>query len=164
MRRIKLLLAAPMLILMLSSAPNNVITAQAVKVDIKDNYDTGALGQEQDTEAERQMEAAEEAEANASDSASSGNAASTASSTANNAATTAASTTATSASTTPTSTQTASSTASTTPTAATTASTTTTDMPRTGDDNRIMITFTVMLASFSIFLTALMGERYSKKK
>ncbi len=143
----KLLLALPVCFMLLTM-PAASLKANAVTVDIKDNYDAGLLEQEQDPPSSD----------NSSDSSSSASsAASTASSTASNAASSASTTSNTAASTASSSASTAS-----TSDAATTASTTTNDLPKTGDDDRLLITFTVMLTSFAIFITTFFAGKFGK--
>ena len=120
---------------MLLLTPATGVRVSAVTVDINDNYDAGLIQQENDGNGKDEGIAA----SSASSSASSG---------ASNQGTSTATPTA------------ASSTASTTPAVTTT---TTTDLPKTGDDNRVMITFIAMLASFSVFMTALVGGRHFGK-
>ena len=146
MKRKKLLYAIP-LCLCLMSVPGMSMRAGAVTVDISDNYDAGLLEQEYDSSS------SSSSSSDSSDSSSSANSSDSAASTASSAAqTTAATTTASSV---------ASTTADTTTDAASTASTTN-DLPQTGDDDRILITFTVMLTSLAVFLTTLLAGRFGK--
>lgn len=138
MKRTRLLIIPVCCMLILT--PVSAIRADAVTVDINDNYDAGLIEQENDGNGNDEGVAASSASSSA---ASSG-------------ASTAASTQGTSTAATA-----ASSTDSATPIATTTAATT--DLPKTGDDNRIMITFIAMLASFSVFLTVLVGGRHFGK-
>ena len=132
---------------MLVFAPVSGIHAGAVTVDINDNYDAGLIKQENDGNGADEGIAASSASSSASSASSSAS-----SSGASNQGTSTATPTA------------ASSTASTTaPETTTTTTTTTTDLPKTGDDNRLMITFIAMLASFSVFLTALVGGKHIGK-
>jgi cytoskeletal protein RodZ len=155
MKKLRLLIVIPILVLVFT-APANTMNVKAVKVDILDNYDGDVIKEEKDSASEKEMEKKEEEEE-------SGNTASSAST-----ASTAATTATTAATTTPTAATTASTTAATTtPTAATTtsaasttASTTTTDLPQTGDDDRILITLVIMFASFAVFITVLLGEKF----
>jgi cell division septation protein DedD len=160
MRKIRILLAIQIFVLLLM-APAMGQKAYAVKVDIKDNYDAGLLDDEKDSDKEKAEEAA------AAESASSGkssskasNSASSKSSTSNKATSTNAASSASSAVSTP-ATSVSAATSESTPVAATVA-TTTNDLPKTGDDNRIAITFIVMLASLSVFLTTLLAGRFGK--
>ncbi len=159
MNKLRLLIVIPALLLFLAS-PASKMTAMAVRVDILDNYDGNKVGQETDSDEERRMEQEEEDEENGVTSAAS---------TASSAAATRASSAASTASTATAATSNATTAATTTPaasttasTAAATASTTTNDLPQTGDDDRIFITMVIMVASFSVFLTALLGEKFGK--
>ncbi len=159
MRIKKILMIIPLCTLLMAS-PVTGLHTMAVTIDISDNYDADLLSEESDTAAESSRQNTEDAKESTNDySTSSTSASSTASSTASTASSTAstATSTATSASTT------ASTVTPTSTSASTTASTTSTDLPQTGDDDRIMITATVLIASLSVFLTALMSEKYSKK-
>ena len=160
MKRKKLLYVLPICLCILLS-PVSAVRAGAVTVDIKSNYDEGLIKEENDGSGLGDSEVytpASEASSSASSASSAStpaanNAASTASSATNAAASTASSTAA----------ATEASTTAATPAASTAAVSTTTDLPKTGDDNRIMITFTVMLTSLAIFLTALLAEKVGKK-
>ena len=126
---------------MLLFTPVSGIRAGAVTVDINDNYDAGLITQENDGNGKDEgMDIT-----SASSSASSSGASTQGTSTQGTSATTPAAST---------------ETASTTPVVTTTS---TTDLPKTGDDNRIMLTFIAMLASFSVFLTALVCGRHFGK-
>ena len=157
MKTLRMTLITSIIFLFLMT-PFTGIKTQAVTVDIKDNYDAGLLSEEKDTKAEAEQQKKEDAAEDGS------SAASTAASTASTAASTtpAATPTATPAATAATSAASTVTPAAVTSNASTTASTST-DMPKTGDDDRIMITITIMLASLAVFLTTLMGERHSKK-
>lgn len=158
MKRKNLLYVLPICFCILLS-PVSAVRAGAVTVDIKSNYDEGLIKEENDGSGLGDSEVytpASEASSSASSASSTpaaNNAASTASSATNAAASTASSTAA----------ATEASTTAATPAASTAAVSTTTDLPKTGDDNRIMITFTVMLTSLAIFLTALLAEKVGKK-
>lgn len=152
MKRRKLLYVIPVCMMLLTS-PVSSIRTEAVTVDIKDNYDAGLLEQEQDSQGSgsESSDSASSAStqnnqtgAQASNAAASTPAATAASNTASSQATAAATT------------------ASTVADAATTASTTN-DLPKTGDDDRILITFTVMLTSFAVFMTTLLAGRIGKR-
>ena len=163
MKKLRLLIIIPAFLLAFAS-PVSKMNVMAVKVDILDNYDGNKLGQESDSEEEKRMEQEEEDEENGVTSSSASTAssaaatrASSAASTASTAATTASSAASSAASVTPAASTTAS-------TAAATASTTTNDLPRTGDDDRIFLTLVIMAASFSVFLTALLGEKFGKNR
>jgi LPXTG-motif cell wall-anchored protein len=155
MKKIKMLIVIPMCC-MLMMTPVSAIKAGAVTVDIKDNYNAGLLQEESDSKnVDYTMEgsaadaASSTSSSSASSSASSSSAASKSSSAASSASNTASSA--------------ASSAASTGTTVTPVSTTQTTDLPKTGDDDRILITFIGMLASFSIFLTALVaGKGFGK--
>ena len=158
MKKLRLLIIIPAFLLAFAS-PVSRMNAMAVKVDIIDNYDGNKLGQESDSEEEKRMEQEEEDEENGVTSSSASTASSAAATRASSAASTAATTASSAASSAASVTPAASTTAS---TAAATASTTTNDLPRTGDDDRIFLTLVIMAASFSVFLTALLGEKFGK--
>ena len=126
---------------MLLLTPVSGIRAGAVTVDINDNYDAGLITQENDGNGADEGVAT----STASSSASSSGASTQGTSTQGASTTTPAAATETS---------------TTTPVATTTA---TTDLPKTGDDNRIMLTFIAMLASFSVFLTVLVCGKHIGK-
>jgi hypothetical protein len=152
MKRRKLLYVIPVCMMLLTS-PVSSIRTEAVTVDIKDNYDAGLLEQEQDSQgsgSERSDSASSASTQNNQTGAQASNAA------ASTPAATAASNTASSQA------PAAATTASTVADAATTASTTN-DLPKTGDDDRILITFTVMLTSFAVFMTTLLAGRIGKR-
>ncbi|WP_022760568.1 MULTISPECIES: hypothetical protein [unclassified Butyrivibrio] len=151
MKKIRVLTIIP-ICLMLMLTPVSGIRAGAVTVDIKDNYDAGLLGEERDGNGKDEDEDA----ASTASSSTAANSASKASSAASNTASSTAPAATTPTTTTPAATDVAANTAS------TAATTTTTDLPKTGDDNRIMITFIAMLASFSVFLTALLTGKHLK--
>ncbi len=159
MKKIRLLLAAIACTMMMTMYIGG-IRVQAVTVDIRENYDAEKVAADDNggpdiDDVDSPAETASSASTTAS------TAATTPATTATTpAATTATSTAATTASTIPNAS--ASTSASVTPTAASTASTATTDLPKTGDDNRIMITFIILLASFSVFMTTLLGERFGR--
>lgn len=157
MKRKNLLYVIPICAAILLS-PISAVRAGAVTVDIKSNYDEGLISEEndgsgiKDTEVYTPASEASSSASSASSASTANNAASTASSATNAAASAVASA--------------ASSEASSVAEAASTAAaavSTTTDLPKTGDDNRIMITFTVMLTSLAIFLTAFLAEKVGKK-
>ncbi|WP_044914827.1 hypothetical protein [Butyrivibrio sp. WCE2006] len=147
MRKFKFLLALP-LCAMLLFTPATSITAGAVTVDINDNYDAGLLGEESNSggnQGDEQTPANDNANAAASEPAGATNAADAA-----NAASTV---------------QTVTPATPTTPTDTATTTDQTNDLPRTGDDDRITMTFIGMLASFSVFLLALMsGKKIGKTR
>ncbi|WP_408070883.1 hypothetical protein [Butyrivibrio sp. JL13D10] len=155
MKSMKMLLVLP-ICCMLVATPVSTIRAEAVTVDIKDNYDAGLLKEESDS---KNVDYTQEGSAADAASSTSGTTpSSTAGSSASRAPTTAASTAANNASSTNTAAATASSEASTGTTITPTTASTTTDLPRTGDDDRIMYTFIAMLASFSVFLTLILAK------
>ena len=160
--KMKRLLLAVSVCMMLFVSPVTGQKSLAVKVDIKDNYDAGLLEEDKDTKAEAKRQAEEDA-AESATSASSGtsNAANTASSAASSAGA-ASSTAASTASSTASSAASTASTVTPVSTASTTASTAQNDLPKTGDDDRIMITGTVMLASLAVFLTTLFAGKFGK--
>ncbi len=160
MKRKNILYVIPICAAILLS-PVSAVRAGAVTVDIKSNYDEGLISEENDESGIKDTEVytpASESSSSASSASSASNAtaannaANTASSGANAAASAVASA--------------ASSEASSVAEAASTAAAsveTTTDLPKTGDDNRIMITFTVMITSLAVFLTTLLAEKVGKK-
>ncbi len=149
----KIFLAIPICTILMA-APVTGIQTMAVTVDIPSNYDAGLLSEDSDTSSESKRQNAEDAKESTNDytSASSSTASSTASSTSSTATSTASSASTTASTVTPTSTS-----------ASTTASTTSTDLPKTGDDDRIMITATVLMASLAVFLTMLMADRLGNR-
>ena len=132
MKMKKMIVVIPMCCMLMTS-PLSVIRAEAVTVDINDNYDAGLLQEEPSGGSGNNDEGSAEAS------------------------TTAATTT------TPSAATTASSETTVTPVSTTPATTTTTDLPKTGDDDRIILTFVAMLASFSVFLTALVWGGHFEK-
>ncbi|WP_026527840.1 hypothetical protein [Butyrivibrio sp. VCD2006] len=150
MKKLRLLPAIPICCMLLLT-PVSSIRAEAVTVDINDNYDAGLLKQENDGNGPDIL--IDDGSSSASSSASS--TANAANSVSSAAATTASSTAAPAVASSTTDVAAA--------TTASTVETTTTDLPRTGDDNRILITFIAMLASFAVFLTALIsGDHFGK--
>ncbi|WP_029321831.1 hypothetical protein [Butyrivibrio sp. AE3004] len=149
MGKTKYLLVIPMCC-MLMLTPASSMEALAVTVDINDNYDAGLIGEELDSgntdnSGNNTAEGGSGAQTPATP-ATSTTPATPATATANNVAST---------------NNNATEAVSTVTPAETTAETN--DLPRTGDDNRITITFIAMLASFSVFLTALLsGKRIGK--
>ncbi len=159
MKKMRLLITA-IACIMLMTMNIGRIKALAVTVDIRENYDAEKVTADgNDGPAIDDVDSPAETASSASTTASSTTTPATTPAT--TATTTGTSTAATTASTLPNAS--ASTSASVTPTAAsTTASTASTDLPKTGDDNRIMITFIILLASFSVFLTTLLGERFGR--